>query len=204
MSYDYSKLFDLVLDATRSDASPQERMQAVIEGCEAQRPHGDWESFRRIDYNQELQAVDGWLRQALSEAGGPERYKGLWFGLSNPVRNGTPTADIYVAASAEYGDGEIEWAVNSTFYANSREFHSRILGQLYRIAYANQEGLGNDAEYPLVLAYGAIIARRALEGQVFGGAFSSLAGAAVGFDDGDFLFLGHFENGQFILDVQAG
>lgn len=204
MSYDYAKLFDLILDAARSNSSPQERMLAVIEGCEAQRPHGDWESFKHIDYNQELQAVDGWLSQAFSEATGPEKYRGLWFGLCNPVYEGSPTADIYVAASSEYVDGEIDWAANSTFYANSREFHSRVLDQLYQLAYANQKGLANDAEYPLALAYGAVIARRALEGKTFGGAFSSLAGAAVGFDDGDFLFLGHFGDGSFIADIQAG
>jgi hypothetical protein len=179
-------------------------MLAVIKECEAQRPHGDWEAFRRIDYGQELEAVDGWLAAALSGAEGGQAYRGLWFGLCNPVHDDVPTADIYLAASPAYADGEIDWAAESTFYPDAGELRSRVLDQIYQLAYAKKDGLGNDAEYPLVLAWGAIIARRALEGQALGAAFPSLAGAAVGFDDGDFLFLGRFEDSKFTADIQAG
>ncbi len=204
MAYDYEKLFDAIVDAVRGDASPRERMLAVIKECEVQQPHPDWEAFKRIDYDQELDEAGGWLARALSEAKAGKEYRGLWFGLSNPVYDDVPTADIYLAASPEYADGEIDWAAESTFYPDSGELHSRVLDQLYQMAYANEDGLGNDAEYPLVLAYGAIIARRALEGQALGGAFGSLAGAAVGFDDGDFLVLGQFRDGKFIANIQAG
>ena len=74
-----------------------------------------------------------------------------------------------------------------------------MLADIYRIAYrqgarvAEQKGcLGNDAEYPLVLGYGAFAVRELL-GQVepplvLGG--SASLGVAVGFDSGDFVLVG--------------
>lgn len=204
MSYDYSRLFDRLLDAVRSANSPQEQMLCVIAECESQRPHPDWAQLKKLDFTEELVSAHSWLARALAEASESEKYEGLWFGLFNPVYDELPTADIYVAASPEFVAGDIDWACNSTFYPEARCLGSKTLDAIYRIAYRSNDGLGNNAEYPLVLAYGAILARHALEQMNLRKPFDSLAGAAVGFDSGDFLFLGNFDSGKFTADIQAG
>jgi hypothetical protein len=66
-----------------------------------------------------------------------------------------------------------------------------VLAKLHKIAY-RKDGLANDAEYPLCLAYGGLAIRdllRSVEPSVFLGKSPSL-GVAVGFDSGDFVLLG--------------
>jgi hypothetical protein len=66
-----------------------------------------------------------------------------------------------------------------------------VLAKLYKIAY-REHGLGNDAEYPLCLAYGGLALRdllRDADPSVFLGKSPSL-GIAVGFDSGDFVLVG--------------
>lgn len=204
MAYDYQKLFSTLIAEVQSSDLPQQRMLRVINECESQHPHPDWALFRNIDFDQELDSLNSWLTSAIGEADDSEQFKGLWFGLNNPGDENGTSADIYLAASPEFAFGELDWACESTFYPDTGPLCSKVLNAIYQIAYAESKSLKNDAEYPLVLAYGAIIARAALEQHKFVGPFSFLKGAAVGFDSGDFLFLGRFDNGKFILDVQAG
>jgi hypothetical protein len=204
MTYDYKKLYDVLVQMVRSDDAIQHRMLGVIAECESQIPHGDWEQLKSIDFNQEIKALNSWLDQALSDASSTTKFKGLWFGLSNPYYADEPTADVYVAASPEFNCDDIKWACNATFYPKNGALRSKVLNSIYRIAYDTADGLCNDAEYPLVLAYGAMMARTALEKRKFDSPFDALEGAAVGFDSGDLLLLGRFADGKFISDVQAG
>jgi hypothetical protein len=66
-----------------------------------------------------------------------------------------------------------------------------VLVKLYKVAY-RKDGLGNDAEYPLCLAYGSLAVRdllRDADPSVLLGSSRSL-GIAVGFDSGDFVLVG--------------
>jgi hypothetical protein len=64
--------------------------------------------------------------------------------------------------------------------------------------------LGNDAEYPVGLAYGAMAACAALQSARLTGPFAHLLGAAAGFDSGDLLFLGSFSEGWFCPMPEPG
>ncbi len=72
------------------------------------------------------------------------------------------------------------------------EARSAILDQIYRIAYAGDDSLENDAEWPLCLAYGVLVVRSVLPGidlsKHLGHGYN--VGVAVGFDGGDFVLLG--------------
>jgi hypothetical protein len=92
----------------------------------------------------------------------------------------------------------LEWAGENSY------LNSKILKSIYRLAYDRQDGLGNDAEYPLVLAYGAMAVIEALQQPPLPFALRSLQGVSVGYDGGDFLFLGEFRDGHFVTDVMAG
>lgn len=42
MTYDYARLFDVILTTVSSSSTPAERMHSLIAECERQRPHPDW------------------------------------------------------------------------------------------------------------------------------------------------------------------
>ena len=98
--------------------------------------------------------------------------KGLWFGLFNPRSDGrTPAADIYVCGSERFDPDphDNSWAVGPDWWPDGRYAGSTVLADVYRIAYrqdtpvAEQKWcLGNDAEYPICLGYGAFAVRDVL------------------------------------------
>lgn len=128
----------------------------------------------------------------------------MWFGLNNPVVDDRPTADIYVCASKKYETGSLDWTVGPVVCPESGYLNSRVLAAVYDLAFSSDAALGNDAEYPLVLAYGAMVARKALESVRLSGPFADLSGAAAGFDSGDFLVLGSFREGRLRAKIEAG
>lgn len=203
MRYDYKKLLKAIVDAVEGPGSFTSRMTLVIDECEAQRPHPHWSLMRTLDYDEKTAKLRSWIEGALSEQPTGFQLKGLWFGLNNPMVNGEATADIYVAGSSKFDEG-IGWASETEFFPERGYFDSDVLAKIYAVAYATRDGLGNDAEYPLVLAYGAMLARAALEWLAAAPALQDLEGAAVGFDSGDFLSLGGFENQRFKTAVRVG
>jgi hypothetical protein len=204
MPYNYPKLFNEIVRQVSASGPITSRMLAVIDECERQRPADGWKHLRELDYEQDGYRLSSWLTSALAEGPASASFKGLWFGLFNPVVDGDSSADIYVAGSAEFEPTGIDWACNSTFYPEGRYLESAVLGGIYRIAYRSDDGLGNDAEHPLVIACGAMLAKAALESITLRGPFRPVEGAAVGFDSGDFFFLGSFVGGKLKPKVTIG
>ena len=204
MSYDYSLLFQNIIAAVSGGGSFEQRMNALITHCENQIPNKGWSGFREIDYEADNDRLKHWLPLACAEAVPSTLYKGIWFGLNNPVINGEPTADIYLAASQMFDRGSIDWAASASFYPVNGYLGSQVLSSIYRLAHSGSGALQNYADYPLVLAYGAMAARAALENTEFSGVFAQLNGAAVGFDSGDLLILGSFHGGSFETNVEIG
>jgi hypothetical protein len=204
VSYDFQALFAEIVHHVSAPGPLGPRMARVIDWCEPRRPHPDWRRLRALDYDQDVPRLSRWLATALGEAPVSGRFQGLWFGLCNPVVDDEATADLYVIGSSRFDPTDIEWAVGADFRPEAGDLGSAALAGIYRIAYASADGLGNDAEYPLVLACGAMLARAALEVAPLAGPFGSVQGAAVGFDSGDFLFLGPFSGGRLRLDVRGG
>jgi hypothetical protein len=204
MGYDYDKLFDEIVRQVSADGSITARMLAVIDECERQRPHKDWMSLRAVDFDGDTPQLARWLASAFGEATASMKVKGLWFGLFNPVVDDEVSSNIYVAGSNSFDPSGGDWACDPVFFPKGRYFNSEVLGRIYRIAYAAGDGLANDAEHPLVIACGAMLARKALDAVTLTGPLSSVEGVAVGFDDGDLLQLGTFKDGKLDLDVTVG
>ena len=203
MTYDFERLFTSIIDAVASDGSPESRMGAVISECEQQRPHDDWQRFRNIDFSADSASLQPWLAGALSDFGAGKSARGLWFGLFNPVRDGSPSADLYIGVAPQFNALSVEWACEIARPTQDAYLNSTVLFRIYKEAYAANSGLGNDAEYPLALAYAAIAVRDLLRRQGLPARHDALRGAAVGFDSGDGLFLGTFEGRTFIEDVRS-
>jgi hypothetical protein len=204
VSYDFQALFAEISQQVSAPGPLGPRMARLIDWCEPRRPHPDWQRLRALDYDQDVPRLASWLASALRDAPASGQFQGLWFGLCNPVVDGEATADLYVVGSSQFDPADIEWAVDADYRPEAGDLGSAALAGVYRIAYASEDGLQNDAEYPLVLACGAMLARAALEAAPLAGPFGAARGAAVGFDSGDFFFLGPFSEGRLQLDLRAG
>jgi hypothetical protein len=204
MSYhDIRKLFATIIEAVSQVGDIKPRMHAVIAECAAQKPHADWQTFRDLDYGVDTERLKHWLSDAYRDEAAT-LFKGLWVGLVQLNCDGKRVADAYLAAAPEFEAGAIDWTDGLKWAGEDSYLNSKILESIYRLAYDGRGGLGNDAEYPLVLAYGAMAAIEALQQPALPFALRSLRGAAVGYDGGDFLFLGEFRDGRFVRDVKAG
>jgi len=178
-----------------------ESMAALIDQCETAHPHSDWAKLRELPYA-DLSSLLEWVREPFRDEPSASLLKGLWFGLFNPCPDGrTPVVDIYVCGSKQFDPDPFDnsWAVGPDWWPDSRYANSAVLADIYRIAYRygaeqteQKDCLGNDAEYPLVLGYGAFAVRELLgriEPSKLLGRSDSL-GVAVGFDSGDFVLVG--------------
>lgn len=203
MDYTIDSILAVIVEAVTSNGSFSDRMVRVIDECERQKPHPDWQRMRRIAFHLDESALNHWLPQALAGAGSATSFKGLWFGLNNPVVKGAVTADIYVGASESYASDSLDWAMEPAELSKPGYLRSKVLDAIYSLAYGRDGGLENDAEYPLVLAYGSMCAREALERTPRAGAIANLCGAACGFDSGDALHLGQFDGERFSVNVAA-
>ena len=104
--------------------------------------------------------------------------------------------NIYVCGSKRFDPNpdDNNWACGPAWWPEDRYAQSSILARIYRTAY-RKNGLGNNAEYPLCLAYGALAVRellRQLEPDLILQSSKSL-GIAVGFDSGDFVLVGKLD-----------
>jgi hypothetical protein len=204
MSYDIQILFQTMMASVAAPGTIAQRMDKLIDACERQLPHPDWTQIRRIDFDADASALRRWLAAAWSEGAVHERHQGLWFGIFNPIVDDEPVTDLYLASSPSYDDDDVEWNGRIDLRDGVSYLESAVLADLYRIAYGAKDGLGNDAEYPLALAYGAMAACSALAQHTLAPELGALRGAAAGFDSGDALFIGVFDNLRFIRRVREG
>ncbi len=204
MAYDYPRLVRKIVDVVSIDSSVTDRMNALISECEAQRPHPHWNQMRQVDFDADNVRISNWLSSAFEAANDHPPACGLWFGLVNVELAGTESAEAYVAASSAFEATSIDWAAHVERVGEDNYLGSSVLRAIYAQAYGSADGLRNDAEYPLVLAFGAIAARSALMEAYLPSTLKSVRGAAVGFDSGDFLYLGEYSRGKFASHVRAG
>ncbi|MFP2924753.1 hypothetical protein ACLESO_05955 [Pyxidicoccus sp. 3LG] len=86
---------------------------------------------------------------------------------------------------------DFDWLFKQRWGEDTPHAVSIVLGAIYEIAYGRVGGLGNDAEYPLCLAYAALAIRHLAQRMgpvLLGDAVERVL--HVGFDSGDFFCIG--------------
>lgn len=200
MSLDLAKMHGLVVRELASKRSLRESMDRIIERCLKGHAHEDWEKLRALPYD-DLDNLRKWIEKPFLDEPPRKVLAGLWFGLFNPVYVKKPVADIYLCGSTRFDPSpeDNSWAVGPDWWPEDRYAHSSVMASIYKVAYC-EDGLGNEAEYPLTLAYGGLAVRDLLRGaepSVFLGSSLSL-GVAVGFDSGDFVLIGELNKGGLV------
>src|SRR5262249_8783468 len=144
-----------------------------------------------------LDRLGRWITGVLT--GSPPHITGLWFGLFNPMIDDRPTADLHVLG-APYSATDRDWIFRDRWGQGGPSARSGVLSTIYSVAYSTHGGLGNDAEYPLCLAYAALAVRHVAEtipAVVRGEAERRVLFA--GFDSGDFLCIGAVTGSGLII-----
>jgi len=192
MALNLARMHGFVKEEITSKRTLHESMDRIIAKCAKGRRHDDWERLAALPYDN-LDGLREWIERPFREEPSKRKLAGLWFGLFNPVYTAKPVADIYVCGSTRFNPSpdDSSWAVGPEWWPENRYAHSSVLARIYKIAY-RKNGLGNDAEYSLCLAYGGLAVRDLLheaDPSVLLRSSSSL-GIAVGFDSGDFVLVG--------------
>lgn len=193
-----------IVDLASRDMDVADAMRELIDWCSSKQPSDDWKRLRDLEFTAELGRLRTWLDDLLSEEPPNASASGIFFGLFNPQYDDDegPVADIYIAGGI-YGDDDWLSAVKEHWWPNGRYARSQLLAQLYRIAYESPSSVGNNAEYPLVLGFGALAAKHlclALKLKMVGERGGS-RWIAVGFDSGDVLTLGQLSASGMALSL---
>ena len=185
-------IFRFIEAEVRSSRSLEDSLERVISECEREVPHNHWDSLRRVDIEDSkvfARRLKQWFRNKALKA----EINGLWFGIFNPSNGRWPIADFRVVGCSAFDadKNDNSWAANTQTWRPENRAFSPVLANYYRLAY-RENGLGNDAEYPLCLAYTTLAIRDAIKASkpsVFLRNADSV-GISIGFDSGDFIVLG--------------
>jgi hypothetical protein len=202
-AYDYETLSAHILAAVAAQGSIGQRMHAVIDECARQLPHPDWDSLRRIDFDGDLPVLTGWIPDAWRGGAVRTGDQGLWFGLfGTGDEYGTALYDMFAASGPSWDERSAAWRREIVHHELSY-LDSIVLAEVCALAHASRNGLGHDAGYPLTLAYGAMAACTALAQEPLPPQLLALRGAAVGYDRGEAIGIGVFDNLRFIQRVRG-
>lgn len=197
MRIDANIIWDEIIKLSWIDATVdiQTLMSHIITRCADHFFHPDWNRLRGLNYGSGVTELARWLPSVLSAEVPQIHLEGLWFGLYNPIdADQVARTDIYVAGSCHYDerDQTCEWALSLPYKPSCGRAHSSVLRAIYEIAYADDGGLQNDAEWSLGLAFAVIAIPRAAHAVDIRRIpnRANVIGVATGFDSGDAIPLG--------------
>ena len=206
MSLDHSAVWEKIQELVESDRPTGESMSEVIQICAAGVPHADWGQLSTLEYDADVVSLRPWIPGVFKKSPAPFVIRGLLVCLCNPSDSSRRVwADMYVGAVADYDpedEEELNWVFNSSqsHYPEEGFAHSQSLRRIHEIGYASKTGLGNDAEWPLCLAFAAFAVRSLLRKQTRECVKTRAprVGVAVGFDSGDMLKIGELTETGFV------
>jgi hypothetical protein len=205
MSLNHSAIFAKIQELVASDRAVGACMGEIVTICSRDVPHADWPRLSALDYDRDVASLTSWVAGVFERQPAPFPIQGLWIGLCNPSENGKVWADMYVGSVAQYAadDEELSWLwKGKRHYPEDAYAHSASLRSIYQIGYDGGGGLGNNAEWPLCLAFGAFAVRSLLRGKTtrLVASIAPRIGVAVGFDSGDMLKVGELTNKGFVTE----
>lgn len=180
-----AQLFTEVEHFARTASSPAEAVGELVRLCRERRPHADWNALLALDFAEDALRIRRWISEVFTAHPPGDDVTHLWFGLGDEGNL------LYVIGYP--WDPFDEDRIASVVWDPERCADSRVLAAIVAIADADpDEGLGNDASYPLCLGYAGVTLRLALRSLAPGQQWSGTAERVVlvGFDGGDHLELG--------------
>jgi hypothetical protein len=190
-------------------------VRSIITLCEQDYPHLSWSALRKIDYTADAAALGMWFNHTLSSETPSAPLRALYFPVSQSIlESGEVTDDMQVVGTAEFEPEDInmEWIFSRHYFPDAYA-SSAALHEVYGIAYGTHtfgveiKGvLGNDAEWPVGLAYAVLATRAVLQGRTVGDlpTDSKRVGIAAGWGEGDLLLIGEITEDGFMPKSVGG
>lgn len=177
---DYEEVSKVIASAT----NVREGLSRLLDYCQTRWPHDVWQRIKELEIRDDIEKLDTWLNQVLTEEPPQSEIKAFWFGLYNPVlENGQATCRLYISGSTRFdaNDTNVDWACwrEDSYIPQGRYAPSRVLTQIY--ALLTDTELVAAGEYVLCLGYACLAVKH-----IFSHAPKSVA---VGFDMGDFIMM---------------
>lgn len=203
----FDNVLQTLLQSLGKGDTVEEGMRSVIDACTRMRPHPDWNTFSEIDFRNEPNDLRTWILGISNDFPPNDRLAGLFFGLFtfHDETSDEELTDLVLAGTTDYKPDDSTWVESTRELWDSWgpfEAQSEVLRTICRRAYATDDALENDAEYPLCLAYSTLAVTHALS-EVTVRSISKTRdrlGVAVGFHDGDILILGELTTSGLVLN----
>ena len=204
----WGKVYEAIERFVRAEKAPPfaDGLAEVIELAAAERPHADWAKLRALDVSAEASGLHAWFEAPLYVQPPERPLHGLLFNVCNPVlENGDVTTDLEFSGTARSAREDRDWLLTQFYAADYAS--SAFLHELYGIAYGSRDFrrpvpgvLGNNAEYPLGLAYAVLAARAVMRDRTSHDVANAAptVSVAAGFAAGDIALLGDLTPGGFI------
>lgn len=178
-------------------------VRRIMDHCARHQPHRDWARLRALDYAAEIPRLDAWLDGLIANDPPMKTARGFFFNVCNPgLPDGSIRTDIELIGTPRYdpNDVRLDWLYTANYYPRPYA-QSPALHEMHGIAYGGHRWwllgpkagvLGNDAEYPIGLAFGALAARELMGRRTPTrmGTRARAVGVAAGWGEGDVLFVG--------------
>ncbi len=210
------KIWQGLAKMDKDGAQTGERMRHAISQFAKLQRHQDWARLAGLDWDGEPLRLAAWLGRSLTSVRPKDKVHAFYFGLNNPCRGEVSTLGIECGVLLRPFHGRDAWkafaaSLEDQSAANRTvgDYESELLDSFYQIAYEDEEnGLANDAEYPLGLAYCICVVPDAIRLTKWNNKkerLSDRVGVCAGFHDGDALNLGRLSAGEsavFALDLR--
>jgi len=166
-------------------------MRRIVRYCAKVNPDPRWKAFYKLDVEDDLRRLQGWLEGVLTDEPPPAAITGLWFGLVNLDRDGNQTLDMYIAGERHQSDPTAQ-VIGGSWQPRRAYANSHVLDRIAEATSLHDGGPLGDAEYRLGLTYGGLAVRWLAavvdSDLLLGGAPQRVM--QVGFDEGDWIPIG--------------
>ncbi|HUP68641.1 MAG TPA: hypothetical protein VM142_02380 [Acidimicrobiales bacterium] len=150
-----AQLFTEVEHFARTASSPAEAVGELVRLCRERRPHADWNALLALDFADDALRIRRWISEVFTAHPPGDDVTHLWFGLGDE-------GNLLYVIGYPWNPFD-EDRIASVVWDPERCADSRVLAAIVAIADADpDEGLGNDASYPLCLGYAGVTLRLAL------------------------------------------
>ena len=169
-------------------------MSYLLDFCAKTCESPAWKQISELNFEKDAALLQNWLNKTLTRNPPPESIRAFWFGLNNPTLNdGELSCSLYISGSIYFDATDVTcaWACldPDSYIPDDNYAKSGVLHEMYY--QINKYEVSEIGEYMLCLGYACLAIKSALnklDKRFLSGAYG-LRPVAVGFDNGDFIFI---------------
>lgn len=169
-------------------------MNTLLEYCARVYESPAWKKISSLPFEKEVLTLQRWLQKTLTNQPPSDNIRAFWFGLQKvTLNNGETSCGLYISGSTRFDADDITagWASldDSSYLPKGNQAKSAILHEMFHLVHKYE--VGEIGKYVLCLGYACLAVKAACseaDRMLLLGQYEPRP-VAVGFDDGDFIFI---------------